>query len=225
MVCLCRTDKSCYQRSCYPKTSGKGNPEQGVFLSLHPFAAGVYPAVWLSGRDVSGCGEVKQRNDGVAVLYCLRGERYFCCETGNGRIDNGAARMSLKTMVFQKRSNHAKELADFFFNKDILITGGCGSIGSEIVKQLIAYSPKRIRVFDNNESGLFHLQEKLCSPLLRVLVGDIRDKERLRLAARGCDIIFHAAALKHVPLCEYNPFEAVHTNVIGTQNLVIRISL
>ena len=128
--------------------------------------------------------------------------------------------MSLKTMVFQKRSNHAKELADFFFNKDILITGGCGSIGSEIVKQLIAYSPKRIRVFDNNESGLFHLQEKLCSPLLRVLVGDIRDKERLRLAARGCDIIFHAAALKHVPLCEYNPFEAVHTNVIGTQNLI-----
>jgi UDP-N-acetylglucosamine 4,6-dehydratase/5-epimerase len=107
-----------------------------------------------------------------------------------------------------------------FRGKDILVTGGCGSIGSEIVKQLLRYQPKRVRVFDNNESGLFYLQEKLQSPKIRVLVGDIRDKERLRLAVRGADIVFHAAALKHVPLCEYNPFEAVNTNVLGTQNLV-----
>ncbi|MBI2102585.1 polysaccharide biosynthesis protein [Candidatus Woesearchaeota archaeon] len=107
-----------------------------------------------------------------------------------------------------------------FKGKDILITGGCGSIGSEIVKQLIQFQPRRIRVFDNNESGLFELQQKLQSPLIRTLVGDIRDKERLRFAVRGVDIVFHAAALKHVPLCEYNPFEAVKTNVIGTQNLI-----
>ncbi len=107
-----------------------------------------------------------------------------------------------------------------FYNKDIFVTGGCGSIGSEIVKQLLKYKPKRIRVFDNNESGLFHLQQELHSPIIRLLVGDIRDKERLRLAVRNADIVFHAAALKHVPLCEYNPFEAVHTNVLGTQNLV-----
>jgi FlaA1/EpsC-like NDP-sugar epimerase len=118
--------------------------------------------------------------------------------------------------MFKKRNTIEKT----FRNKDILVTGGCGSIGSEIIKQLLKYKPKRIKVFDNNESGLFYLQEKLKSPLIRILVGDIRDKERLRIAVRGTDIIFHAAALKHVPLCEYNPFEAVNTNVIGTQNLV-----
>lgn len=107
-----------------------------------------------------------------------------------------------------------------FKDKDILITGGCGSIGSEIVKQLIKFRPRRIRVFDNNESGLFELQQQLQSPLIRTLVGDIRDKERLRFAVKGVDLVFHAAALKHVPLCEYNPFEAVKTNVIGTQNLI-----
>lgn len=111
-------------------------------------------------------------------------------------------------------------LNNFFRGKDILVTGGCGSIGTEIVKQLIKFNPKRIKVFDNNESGLFNLQQELNSPLIRVLVGDIRDKERLRLAVKGADIVFHAAALKHVPLCEYNPFEAVNTNVVGTQNLV-----
>ena len=113
-----------------------------------------------------------------------------------------------------------QSLQETFRNKDILVTGGCGSIGSNIVRQLLALHPKRIKVFDNNESGLFHLQEDLQSPLLRILVGDIRDKERLRFAVRGTDIIFHAAALKHVPLCEYNPFEAVSTNVIGTKNIV-----
>lgn len=117
-------------------------------------------------------------------------------------------------------SNSEKSLEKTFRNKDILITGGCGSIGSEIVKQLLRYKPKRIKVFDNNESGLFNLQQKLKSPVIRILVGDIRDKERLRMAVRGSDIVFHAAALKHVPLCEYNPYEAVYTNVIGTQNLV-----
>jgi UDP-N-acetylglucosamine 4,6-dehydratase/5-epimerase len=123
-------------------------------------------------------------------------------------------------MSIFKNKSKKKNIKDFFMNKDILITGGCGSIGSEIVKQLIKFNPKRIRVLDNNESGLFNLQQELESPLIRVLVGDIRDKERLRLAVRGSDIVFHAAALKHVPLCEYNPFEAVRTNVIGTQNLI-----
>lgn len=75
-------------------------------------------------------------------------------------------------------------------------------------------------MLDNNESGLFELQQRLRSPLIRTLVGDIRDKERLKFAVRGVNIVFHAAALKHVPLCEYNPFEAVKTNVIGTQHLI-----
>ncbi|MEW5896127.1 MAG: polysaccharide biosynthesis protein [Nanoarchaeota archaeon] len=122
--------------------------------------------------------------------------------------------------IYNSLISKGNTLKDTFYKKDILITGGCGSIGSEIVKQLIKYNPKRIKVFDNNESGLFYLQQRLNSPLIRTLVGDIRDRERLRMAVRGTDIIFHAAALKHVPLCEYNPFEAVYTNVIGTQNLV-----
>lgn len=113
------------------------------------------------------------------------------------------------------------DLEKFFKDKDILVTGGCGSIGSEIVKQLLKYDVRRVRSFDNNESGQFHLQEELGSHAkLRTLIGDIRDKERLKWAMKGVDIVFHAAALKHVPLCEYNPFEAVSTNVQGTQNLI-----
>lgn len=109
-----------------------------------------------------------------------------------------------------------------FKDKDILVTGGCGSIGSEIVRQLCQQSPKRVRVFDNHESGHWHLQNNLGEHkhLIRSLVGDIRDKERLVRAMEDVDYVFHAAALKHVPLCEYNPFEAVYTNVIGTKNVV-----
>ena len=104
--------------------------------------------------------------------------------------------------------------------KDILVTGGCGSIGSEIVRQVLQYEPKRIRVFDNHESGHYYLNQRLPSPLIRNLIGDVRDAERILRAADGADIIFHAAALKHVPFCEYNPFEAVYTNVIGTKHTV-----
>ncbi len=113
------------------------------------------------------------------------------------------------------------DLSEFFKNKDILVTGGCGSIGSEIVKRLLEFDVKRVRVFDNRESAQFYLQEELKEyKKLRTLIGDIRDRERLKWAMKGVDIVFHFAALKHVPLCEYNPFEAVATNVYGTQNLI-----
>lgn len=109
---------------------------------------------------------------------------------------------------------------NIFEGKDILVTGGCGSIGSEIVRQLITCAPKRVRVLDNDESGHWRLSQEMDSPLIRNLVGDIRDRARVDRAMEGVDFVFHAAALKHVPLCEYNPYEAVHTNVIGTQNVV-----
>lgn len=113
------------------------------------------------------------------------------------------------------------EVADFLKNKDILVTGGCGSIGSGIVERLLNYDVKRIRVFDNNESAQFHLQERLATyGKVRSLIGDVRDRERLKRAMKGVNIVFHCAALKHVPLCEYNPFEAVATNVYGTQNVI-----
>ena len=122
--------------------------------------------------------------------------------------------------MWKKSKNQKLDLKSTFYNQDIIVTGGCGSIGSEIVRQLIKFKPKRIRIFDNNESGVFNLQQELNSPSIRPLIGDIRDKPRLKFALKGVDYVFHAAALKHVPLCEYNPFEAVHTNVIGTQNLL-----
>ncbi|HOE93690.1 MAG TPA: polysaccharide biosynthesis protein [Methanofastidiosum sp.] len=112
------------------------------------------------------------------------------------------------------------EIKNYYKNKIILVTGGAGSIGSHLVKELLKLNPQSIRVLDNNETGLFDLERNLNSNLIRPFVGDIRDKERLKRAVEGVEIVFHTAALKHVPLCEYNPFEAIKTNVIGTQNLI-----
>jgi FlaA1/EpsC-like NDP-sugar epimerase len=105
--------------------------------------------------------------------------------------------------------------------KQILVTGGCGSIGSQITKRALDFGADTVRVLENDEAGLFNLQQEIeDTDRLRTLLGDIRDRDRLRLALEGIDIVFHAAALKHVELNEYNPFEAVQTNVQGTQNLV-----
>lgn len=104
--------------------------------------------------------------------------------------------------------------------KTVLITGGCGSIGSKLVEQVLARNAGVVRVFDNNERALFELESRLEDERLRLLLGDIRDRERLAMAMEGVDVVFHSAALKHVELTEYNPFEAVQTNVQGTQNLI-----
>lgn len=118
------------------------------------------------------------------------------------------------------------DLLETYEGKEILVTGGCGSIGSEIVRQLLKYNPKSVRVLDNCESKLFHFMNKMNEDfpekrnILRYLLGDVRDKNRLKTAVKQVNIVFHAAALKHVALCEYNPYDAVQTNVIGTQNLI-----
>lgn len=110
---------------------------------------------------------------------------------------------------------------DIFKNKIILVTGGAGTIGSALVERLLSYNPKQIRVLSLSEGGQYELMERLGYPKnLRLFIGDIRDRDRLYLAFRKVDIVFHAAALKHVPFCEYNPFEAVKTNVIGSQNII-----
>ena len=112
-------------------------------------------------------------------------------------------------------------MTNIFKGKNVLVTGGTGSIGSEIVKKVLQYNPEVVRVFSNDENGLFRLKQGLqMHSNVRFLVGDIRDKGRLITAVENIDFIFHAAALKHVALCEYNPFEAVKTNVLGTQNII-----
>ncbi|MFP8953867.1 UDP-N-acetylglucosamine 4,6-dehydratase family protein [Natrialbaceae archaeon A-arb3/5] len=105
--------------------------------------------------------------------------------------------------------------------KNILVTGGCGSIGSYLVKEILEHDPAVVRVLDNNEEGLFKLKKELGAETpTRYLLGDIRDRDRLENAMENIDVVFHAAALKHVTLNEYNPFETVQTNVEGTQNLI-----
>jgi len=106
-------------------------------------------------------------------------------------------------------------------NKIILITGGIGSIGAELVKNVLNFQPKQIRILDNNEFGLFTAMHQYQGQKnLRFLLGDVRDKDRVNWAMQGTDTVFHTAALKHVALNEYSPFESVKTNVLGTQNLL-----
>ncbi len=109
---------------------------------------------------------------------------------------------------------------EFYKGKKILITGGSGSIGKKIVKELVNYDVDVIKVLDNNETDLFNLENDLKSSKVKVFVGDIKDDQRLKILFRDVDIIFHAAAYKHVPLCEYNPLDAVKTNILGTQNVI-----
>lgn len=112
-------------------------------------------------------------------------------------------------------------MENIFKNKNILVTGGTGSIGSEIVRRVLKYEPKVVRILSRDETKQYELEKELGNrEKVRFLIGDVRDKDRLNRAFEGIDIIFHAAAMKHVPACEYNPFEAVKTNVIGTQNVI-----
>lgn len=108
-----------------------------------------------------------------------------------------------------------------FKNKTILITGGTGSFGKKLVKQLLLHSSaKKIIIFSRDEQKQFKLQHQFNKKNLRFFLGDIRDKERLNFALKNVDIAVHTAALKHVEIAEYNPFEVVKTNILGTQNLI-----
>ncbi len=107
-----------------------------------------------------------------------------------------------------------------FEQKSILITGGTGSWGYELVAQLLTKNPKEIRIFSRNESSQVAMQRNFNDERLKFFIGDIRDKESLIEACKNVNIIFHLAALKHVPVCEAQPLEALKTNVIGTQNVI-----
>ena len=113
-----------------------------------------------------------------------------------------------------------------FANKNILITGGTGSFGNELIKKLVSIKkdkPKKIIIFSRDELKQFNLQKKYPIkkyPNLRFFLGDIRDKDRLKMAFFEVDYIIHAAALKQVPAAEYNPIEFIKTNILGAQNII-----
>lgn len=113
-------------------------------------------------------------------------------------------------------------LVEFSFrDKSILITGATGSFGRECAKTLLSKGPPRkLIIFSRDELKQHEMQQELDDPCLRFFIGDVRDKERLQRAMNNIDIVIHAAALKQVPACEYNPFEAVKTNVLGAVNVI-----
>ena len=108
-----------------------------------------------------------------------------------------------------------------FDDKTILITGGTGSFGKKFTEILLSeHDPESVRIYSRGELLQMEMQNRFDDSRLRFLIGDVRDRDRLYRAASGVDIIVHAAALKHVPACEYNPIEAVRTNVEGSVNVI-----
>ena len=106
-------------------------------------------------------------------------------------------------------------------NKTVLITGGTGSFGQKFIEIVLKkFKPKKLIIFSRDEYKQFLMRKKFSSPYLRYFLGDVRDAGRLHRAFHGVDIVVHAAALKQVPPLEYNPFEAVKTNVLGAENII-----
>lgn len=110
-------------------------------------------------------------------------------------------------------------------DKSILITGGTGSLGYALTKHILSQSPtvRRLVIFSRDEQKQFQMEQKFPKahfPQTRFFIGDVRDVDRLKRALKGIDYVIHAAALKHVPIAEYNPMECVKTNVLGAENLI-----
>jgi len=121
----------------------------------------------------------------------------------------------------------------FLKDKIVLITGGAGTVGRELIKQVLDQQPKEVRVVDNNEAEVFFLEEEFGESYrayslgdnpsvsrFHAYIGDIRDVDKLMRKMDGVDVVFHAAALKHVILCERSPFDAVQTNIQGVKNII-----
>ena len=108
-----------------------------------------------------------------------------------------------------------------FNNKSIFVSGGTGSFGKQFVEKVFKnFKPKKVIIYSRDEQKHFQLQKKWKFKNIRFFIGDVRDYNRLSDAMDGVDIVIHAAALKHVSMSEYNPFEAVKTNIIGAQNII-----
>ena len=105
-------------------------------------------------------------------------------------------------------------------DKTILVTGGTGSFGRKFITKVLERDVKKVIVFSRDELKQYEMAQEYTDPRIRFFIGDVRDKERLYRAFDGVDVVIHAAALKHVGACEYNPFEAIKTNIHGAQNIV-----
>lgn len=105
--------------------------------------------------------------------------------------------------------------------KNILVTGGTGSIGQALVKRAVSDGAKHIKVFSNDENALYEMELEFAnSKNIEYIIGDIRDSDKISSIVKNCDIVFHAAALKHVDRCELHPLETINVNIIGTNNIV-----
>ncbi|OHD85541.1 UDP-N-acetylglucosamine 4,6-dehydratase (inverting) [Sulfuricurvum sp. RIFCSPLOWO2_12_FULL_43_24] len=105
--------------------------------------------------------------------------------------------------------------------KNILITGGTGSFGKQFTKTILKnYKPNKIIIYSRDELKQYEMAQRFNEPCMRYFIGDVRDKERLIKAMNGVDYVVHAAALKHVPIAEYNPMECIKTNINGAQNVI-----
>ena len=108
-----------------------------------------------------------------------------------------------------------------FNNKSILITGGTGSFGKKYTEILLKkYKPKRLVIYSRDELKQYEMAQMFKDKAMRFFIGDVRDYKRLRTAMNGIDYVIHAAAMKHVPIAEYNPMECIKTNIDGAQNVI-----
>jgi len=121
-------------------------------------------------------------------------------------------------MVVKNMKENEKNF--LFENKIILLTGGTGSFGNKFTELILKYNLESLRIYSRGEYDQYIMNQKFNDNRIRFFIGDVRDRDRLYRAMNGVDIVVHAAALKQVPTCEYNPIEAVRTNIDGALNII-----
>ncbi|MFZ4533592.1 MAG: SDR family NAD(P)-dependent oxidoreductase, partial [Alsobacter sp.] len=108
-----------------------------------------------------------------------------------------------------------------FNDKVILITGGTGSFGKEFARTVLRdFTPRKVVILSRDELKQYEMAQEFTAPQMRFLIGDVRERDRLMRAFDGVDYVIHAAALKHVPIAEYNPLECIKTNIHGAENVI-----
>jgi len=126
-----------------------------------------------------------------------------------------------KSVSYPSLPDNSLKIINMFENRRLLITGGTGSFGNAVLRRVLDAKVSEIRVFSRDEKKQEDMRNRYRDPRLRFVIGDVRDRSALEDAAEGADFIFHSAALKQVPSCEFHPMEAVRTNVVGTENTLL----